>query len=96
MQVRCLSGLGLLLQFAVVPVAESGQDNNAKQGEQGKPEDISLAASADHEGHEQWPERRAKVSSDLKKRLGESVPTARCQASEARGAWMKDRRSHAG
>jgi hypothetical protein len=78
-----------------VPLAHVPQDDDAEEGDQGKPGDAALAARHDHERSQQRSERGSGVPAHLEERLGESVPSARGDAGDAGGLRVEDGRSDA-
>ena len=78
-----------------VPVADLPEDDHREQRQQRAPGDARLAVGDDEKRRQQRTERRAEISTDLKDRLREAVPSAGGHARHARRLRMKHRRPDA-
>jgi len=62
-----------------VPPADPDKDDDADEGEKGKPHDGVLAAGHDNGSGEKGPERASGVPANLEERLGEPVLSSGAQ-----------------
>ena len=77
----------------LIPVAEPGQDDDARQSGEREPGKPGLPARQDDERGRQRAKRRAEIAADLKQRLGEPVRAAGSEPGDARGFGVEDRGS---
>src|SRR5690349_19549494 len=79
------------LPMHVIPAAETAENEDADECENGEQGHAALPMRQDEERRQQWAERRAEIAADLKHGLCKTMLAAGCQARDARRLRMEDR-----